>query len=367
MAKNKYWDIRPILDIPAQYRIVYGERSNGKTYGTLVYMIEDFVKNGNQFAYVRRWPDDIKKRNMQQLFDSICRNGVISKLTHDEWNGIRYNNGQFFLIATNGEDVVQMEKPFCFTFAISAMEHQKSISYPGVRHILFDEFISRLAYIPDEFALFMNLLSSVIRDRDDVDIWMLGNTVSKECPYFSEMGLKHIQNQKPGTIDTYAYTKDGQELLIAVEYTKNLAAKKSDKYFIFDNPKLEMITSGSWELAVYQRLFEKFVPKQILFTFFVVYRRNILQCEVVEGKNDLFIFVHQKTTPLKDEDNDLIYSPEAVSRYNWRVDISRPRFPVEEKILELIRQERICFQSNEIGEIWNDYLKWCRSHNTIKR
>lgn len=367
-TKQKYWDIRPILKIPAQYRIIFGERSNGKTYGVLKYALEQYIKHGEQFAYIRRWPDDIKMRKMQQLFEALSRNGEVSALSGGMWNGIKYKYGSFYLIATDGEKtVVEDENPFAFTFSISAMEHDKSIAYPGIKRIMFDEFISRVAYITDEFSMFMNILSTIIRDRDDVEIWMLGNTVSKDCPYFREMGLKHVFQQIPGTIDTYSYKKDGQELIIAVEYTKNLAAKKSDKYFIFDNPKLEMITGGAWELAVYPHLFEKYRPKQILYTFFIVYRDMTLQCELIEGKTGHFIFIHQKTTPLKEREEDLIYIIEPSANPMHRVDITRPELPIEKTIVRLITSERVCFQDNEIGEVFNDYLKWCRSHQIIRK
>lgn len=374
MAKGqKYWDIRPIKKIPAQYRIIIGERSNGKTYGVLYDSIKNYIEHGHQFAYVRRWPEDIKTRKMQQVFEPLCVNGEITRLSNGKWNGVRFRYGKFYLIATDGEgQLVEDERPFAFTFAISAMEHDKSIEYPGIKRIIFEEFISRLSYIPDEFSLFMNLLSTLIRGRDDMEIWMLGNTVSKECPYFREMGLKHIYQQTPGTIDTYEYkAEDGDgtihTMLIAVEYTKNLSSKKSDRYFIFDNPKVKMITGGAWELAIYPHLFENYMKNQIIFTFFINYREDtLLQCEVIEGKRGFFIYVHQKTTKLKELEEDLIYSPNPSSNPNHRTDITRPQYKIENKILELIRLERICFQDNEIGEVFNDYLKWCRSHQIIK-
>lgn len=366
--KNEFWDIRPIKKIPAQYRIIFGERSNGKTFGTLEDSIKKYVETGYQFAYLRRWIDDIKARKMQELFGSLVHHGKISEITNGKWNGVKYKFGKFYLMATDTEqNEVVDEAPFAYAFAISAMEHEKSITYPKIKRVVFDEFISRMSYIPDEFALFMNVLSTIIRDNDDVEIFMLGNTVSKECPYFKEMGLRHVYQQQAGTIDTYSYKKNGQELLIAVEYTKNIAAKKSDKYFIFDNPKMEMITGGAWELAIYPHLFEKYREKQVIYTFFINYRDVLLQCEIVEGKRGLFIYIHLKTSKLKELEDDLIYQIEPRAEPNYRIDITRPQYPVENKILNLITSERVCFQDNEIGEVFNDYLKWCRSHNIIKR
>lgn len=365
MKKQKFWDINPISKIPAQYYVVFGERSNGKTYGTLKRCLENYMATGEQFAYVRRWNDDIKRNKLSELFAALVKDNVISDLSGGRWNGIKYNASKFYLVASDGEETVSSE-PIGYAFAISAMEHSKSVSYPDVTTIVFDEFISRVSYIPDEFPLFMNLLSTIIRNRDNVKIWMLGNTVSKECPYFREMGLKHVFQQQPGTIDTYTYSKDGQEMMIAVEYTKNLSSKRSDKYFLFDNPRMTMITGGAWELAIYPHLFEKYLPSQIMFTFFLTYRNEILQCEIVEGKNGNFIFMHRKTTELQDRDDDLIYSPQPTGKQNWRVDITRPQFPIEKKILEMIRSDSVCFQDNEVGELWNDYLKFCRQRSPIR-
>ena len=42
MAKSKYWDIRNVLSRHARYNIIFGERSNGKTYGVLQYGLEKY-------------------------------------------------------------------------------------------------------------------------------------------------------------------------------------------------------------------------------------------------------------------------------------------------------------------------------------
>ena len=96
-------------------------------------------------------------------------------------------------------------------------EHYKSSSYPSVDIILFDEFISRDGYLPNEFVTFMNVLSTIIRHRDDVIIYMLGNTVNRYCVYFTEMNLQGVPKQAQGTIDVYKYVNN-PELTVAVEY-----------------------------------------------------------------------------------------------------------------------------------------------------
>ena len=141
-----------------------------------------------------------------------------------------------------------------FAFALTQMEHDKSTSYPDVTTIIFDEFLSRIGYLKDEFMLFMNVVSTIVRQRNDVTIYMLGNTVNKYCPYFTEMGLTHVDKMEPGTIDVYTYGES--KLKVAVEYCKdhNIDGRKSDSYFAFDNPQLQMITNGVWEVALYPHI-----------------------------------------------------------------------------------------------------------------
>jgi hypothetical protein len=227
-----------------------------------------------------------------------------------------------------------------------------------VKNIVFDEFITRSAYLPDEFILFTNTLSTIIRQRNDVKIFMLGNTVNKFCPYFNEMGLKHIKDMNQGDIDVYRVGTSG--LKIAVEYcgTSKVNRKKSDIYFSFDNPKLEMITSGIWEIDIYPHCPCKYKPKDVLYTYFVEYDGEMLQCEVVMVEGMTFTFVHRKTTPIKDEENDLVFSQRWNARPNFRRKITE-RVPLVQKLYSYFANDKVFYQDNEVGEIMRNYLLWC--------
>ena len=81
--KQKYYNIKNLLSKNAQYNILLGERSNGKSYATK-YMILwesfheldyfEFLKKNKipkkryQFAYIRRWQDEIKGRDVELYF-----------------------------------------------------------------------------------------------------------------------------------------------------------------------------------------------------------------------------------------------------------------------------------------------------------
>jgi hypothetical protein len=287
------------------------------------------------------------------------QNSEVTKATDGEWTGIYYYASRWFFCRydENGARVTDTV-PFAYGFSITQMEHDKGTAYPMVKNIVFDEFITRSAYLPDEFILFTNTLSTIIRQRNDVKIFMLGNTVNKFCPYFNEMGLKHIKDMNQGDIDVYRVGTSG--LKIAVEYcgTSKVNRKKSDIYFSFDNPKLEMITSGIWEIDIYPHCPCKYKPKDVLYTYFVEYDGEMLQCEVVMVDGMTFTFVHRKTTPIKDEENDLVFSQRWNARPNFRRKITE-RVPLVQKLYSYFANDKVFYQDKEVGEIMRNYLLWC--------
>lgn len=366
VAEENY-SLLPILKEGAHYNMIIGERSNGKTYSVLQLIIKTYAKTGKQGAYLRRMREDFVGKRGAELFRPLVENGEISKLTNREWEDVYYYSGRWYFCkyhtTEKGKtDRMVDEQPFCYGFAIASMEHEKGTGYPNITTICFDEFITRMGYLRDEFVLFMNTLSTIIRRRNDVKIFMLGNTVNKYCPYFDEMGLRHVKDMRQGDIDVYQLKHvNGQVLKIAVEYCKpSTKGKKSDFYFAFDNSRISMITNGIWEIDLYPHCPYKYRPKDILFTYFIKFDRELLQCEIVQVEDTMFTFIHRKTTPLKDVEHDLIYSREHSARPNWSRRITHPRNNIERRILSFFQDEKVFYQDNEVGEVVRNYMLWCK-------
>lgn len=356
----RYYSLKKILQHNATYNVIFGERSNGKTYAVHEHALKVFWETGGQLAVIRRWQDDYTGKRGSTMFDGIVNTGAVGRITNGEWTGIYYYSSRWYLCRYEDDKRVAMETPFAYGFAITSQEHDKSTSYPNVKTVLFDEFLTRNAYIPDEFVLFCNVLSTIIRQRDDVRIFLLGNTVNKYCPYFKEMGLKHIQDMKQGDIDLYRYSDS--KLLVAVEYCKSNGGggKPSDFYFAFDNPKLNMITGGAWEIDIYPHCPCKYRPKDICFKFFIDFDANLLQCEVITSQQGYFLFIHEKTTELKYPDKDMIFSLTSWSHArNRRRNILKPEDEIGVKIAWFFKHDRVFYQDNEVGEIVANYLKCC--------
>lgn len=358
----KFYTTTKIDKKNAHYNVIFGERSNGKTYSVLQKTIENWFRNNKQSAIVRRWQDDFKSKRGATMYAALDE--VVKKESGGMFDHVDYYGGRFFMAAWKVEESgerksVRDEVPFCYGFALSAMEHDKSTSYPDITLILFDEFITRDSYLQDEFILFMNVISTIVRHRKDVKIYMLGNTVNKFCPYFAEMGLSHVKEMQPGTIDLYNYGES--ELLVAVERTGTSIhhKKESDVYFAFNNPKLQMITKGSWEIDIYPHLKGHYRSGDVIFNYFINWEDELLQADIVIDDLSYYTYIHRKTTELKNPDSDIVYQIEPDKRYNYYKNMKRPLDNISRKIYNHFRTYKVFYQDNEVGEIVRNYLMWC--------
>ena len=77
----KFYSLNDILSKHCDYNVIFGERSNGKTYATLEYGLRNFVKTGEQMAYIRRWREDLRGKRAESLFANHVNNGLIEKIT----------------------------------------------------------------------------------------------------------------------------------------------------------------------------------------------------------------------------------------------------------------------------------------------
>lgn len=358
--KPKFYSLERIKEKNATYNVIFGERSNGKTYAVLLEGVKQFFETGGEIGIVRRWKEDIIGKRASGIFSALVENGEIEKLSKGEFQGVIYYSGRFYLCNydENGKAIYHDSNCLGHVFALSDGEHNKSISFPNITTILFDEFLTKHTYLRDEFVLFMNTVSTIVRQRTDVKIYMLGNTVNKYSPYFTEMGLTHVLKMTQGSIDIYRY--GDSELTVAVEYCKSTQkSKENNFYFAFENPKLDMITGGAWELNIYPHLPYKYKPKDIQFTYFIVFGDNTFQCEIISIDDITFTYIHDKTTPIKNPDTDLIYTFEYIPKLNYNRSIFKPMNKLQERVLWYFRTERVFYQDNDVGDTISNYLKLC--------
>lgn len=359
---GEFYSTDEIDSYHAHYNVIFGKRSNGKTYSILKKIVKNYWEKGKQGAYVRRYRDDFKGKRGDVLFDALVADSVIEKITDGKWTSVRYYSGRWYLSKYDEESgrMIPDSEPFCYAFSLASMEHDKSTSYPNITTVFFDEFISRIGYLPNEFVLFMNVLSTIIRQRNDVTIYMGGNTVNKYCPYFQEMGLGHIEEMEPGTIDIYNYGESN--LKVAVERTRDhsLDGRKSEVYFAFDNPSLQMITGGAWELDLYPHLPREYDEGKMLFKYFIDFNDQILQAEVLLYSDCCFTYIHRKTGDIKHPEKDLVFTNKYDPRPNYIRNLRHPSNKVALKLAKFFKDDQVFYQDNDVGELVRNYLMFCQ-------
>lgn len=361
-APDLYYNIVPIDNTGAIYRMIVGQRSNGKTYTVCKHIVEDYFNEGKRGAYIRRYEESITPKNLQSLFNPHLQ--LIWELSEHKWNSIFYRAKEFHLCAidSEGKIIAKDDTAFCITAAINTSENTKGEDRGEVHTIVFDEFMTRSGYLNNEFVRFMNLLSTLIRDRENAVIYMLANTVNKYCPYFAEMGLKHIDKLAQGEIAIYNY--GSSDLTVAVELCDEVQATKhtASKYFAFDNPQLQMITRGAWEFQIYPRAPYKILPEDIVLKFYIQFAEQLLACEVVHSTlkqycNDVFIFVHPQTKDINVDDFTIMYVSDFSScRMHVRYLKDQPT-EGHKLIYSLIQRKAVCFSDNDTGEVFRNWLQ----------
>lgn len=361
--KLNYYSLNDILKIGAQYNRILGQRSNGKTYAVLKYMLQQYADTGKAGAYIRRFDEEITPTTLDRLFQPLIANDEIEKIFKNkgDWTGIKYYRRKFYLTKLDDkEKVIVCETPIRYTFALNLEQEYKGTRYPDITTIFFDEFITRKYYLTDEFILFENIISTIKGTRQDVKIFRCANTINKYCIYFKEMGLRHAPDIEEGKIEVYSYGES--TLKVAVQRAENVrkihSKKDIDPFFAFDNPKLKMITSGEWELDLYPHAPFHWLPKEIQFTYFIIFDEKTYQCEIIHHEKEWITYIHEKTTPIK-KFNDIVFQNITDTNPYHFPNILRPVNPTCKAIAWFYATKKVFYQDNEVGDAINNYLVEC--------
>lgn len=374
----EFFDIKELLsEVPdAQYYMVYGERSNGKTYSSLLYAIRNYVKDGEQFVYVRRLSESIRAGYMKLLFNGLRKTGALQEeLGKLGYADIDFYAGAFYPVIINDRGKSErLKTPIGYTMSINTWETAKGGSIPDATTIIFDEFLTRKYYLPNEPILFENLVSSIVRENDAAKIIMLANTVSWEAPYFAEWGLGHIRGQQQGTYDIYQSNNGGRKIVVC--YTSHAGAKKSDIYFNFDNPRSRMIIEGTWETAMYPRIPEvldgwsKGIPCYIQTADEVCIK--IEPAQTPDGMAVILCWecgkpIVSNQYPYIDKryKDRVIYTDFFVPAANVKMAITKHTDKYSKFILECFKQGRVFYANNTVGENVRNYLKYSTQYTPI--
>lgn len=181
MKVTQYYDTSKILSYSRLLSFVIGARGFGKTYGFKKFVINQFIKHGYQFIYLRRYKSEFSK--VKFFFDAVKKEFPQHKFEV---------KGRTFYIN---------DKIAGWGIPLSSWQSEKSTEYPDVATIIFDEFIREKdmgRYLPNEPRALLNFTDTVFRLRDGAQnrIICLSNAVTIVNPYFVFFGLIPDKNKE---------------------------------------------------------------------------------------------------------------------------------------------------------------------------
>lgn len=173
-----FYDYSKIQSYNALLNFIIGSRGVGKSYGAKKMVIKDFINNGNQFIYLRRYKTELDTA-VPTFFDDLKANEEFGEAALQV-----KKNKKMAEFQVNGETAG-------YAIALSTSNILKSSSFPKVKTIIFDEFIIDKGvyhYLKDEPVKFLDAVETIGRLRD-IKVYLLGNAVSIINPYFSYWNL----------------------------------------------------------------------------------------------------------------------------------------------------------------------------------
>jgi hypothetical protein len=220
MAKKKYYSYKNgILQHDFDYNFIVGGRSNGKTTGyQLEVALENYLNNKEQFVKIVRTNDDTVPLLNEDWIDVNVKNKLKSKgLTY-----VYYRKTFYIGLIKDYEDyglkkfVQEKADVWGYVIPLSQQARYKSSDRSKVSTIVFDEFAiaDEYMYLPNEVEQLMSLISTIIRSRDNVKVFFIGNALSLKNPYFDYFGID-ASKLKSGNI--YSFAQCGNEFK---EYAK---------------------------------------------------------------------------------------------------------------------------------------------------
>lgn len=176
--KHPYYNFNRLYSYNATYNFCVGGRGLGKTYGAKKQVIKNYIRRGEMFIYLRRYKTELVSR--QTFFADIAHEFP----KHDF--RIHGNLAQIALMATRDTKNRDWQTMGYF-ISLSTAQSMKSVAFPKVTTIIFDEFIiekGNIQYLPSEADVFNNFYSTVDRYQDKTKVLFLANSVSIMNPYF---------------------------------------------------------------------------------------------------------------------------------------------------------------------------------------
>ena len=325
-----YYNYNKVISYNALLNILIGSRGVGKTFGASELVVKDFIKNGNEFVYLRRYKTELSK-SMSKFFKALIQE---EKFPDDK---LEVKGNTFYI-----NDTVAG-----YGVTLSTAQQLKSSNFPKVKTIIFDEFLIESGqghYLKNEVDIFLGLVETISRMRN-VRVFMLANAVTEANPYFLYFDLTLPYNNDIRTF------KDGLILLQYMNNPEYIEAKKKTRFG-------KLVSGTDYEdyainnkFADNNSMFIEHKSGNSKFSFSFIYKDNRYGVWIDYNNSKIYVsndfiengFVFATTTD-DHKPNTLLYS--IAKNYNcWNVFIKNYKLG------------NVYFENNKIKNLCKDIIK----------
>lgn len=324
---------------------------------------------------VRRRDIDTKPTNIRKYFEKVD----IKALTGGKYNNIMVKSNEIFFSFIDDNYKEHKGCRIGHYIPMSVFERFKGCDYPRVSTIIYEEFISESGdYITDESTTFMKLINTIYRPLTKAEyntlskeekerqsrheVWLVGNTISRLCPYFRDYNLQNILKQDKNTIDIYTYTYPNEideltekpkEVRLACWYIgENEQGSKKNHGFIFGKG-YDTIVKGDWQTDIYPKL--EYPYKEYIKVYEFLLLDDMRYCIQLLRHNDLYTLYVYPYTSIRNSIKRIITKEYSMDRM-----VSNrlyKEFDVEKFILYLLELNKVCYSDNLTGTEFQNYKK----------
>lgn len=370
----KYYSLEEILKHDSQYYIIFGQRSNGKSYAVDKYVLDNYFNKGEEFVIVKRYNDELKRTIAETMLTPLY------DYVFEEYGYyIRFFQGKW--LASDDKDLpLSKWNTIGYAQTLNSVDKFKGSQYPNVTTIVFEEFMSTKGdYLVDEVNIFMNVVSTIVRKRTNVKVFLLGNTISKYSPYSDSLGIR-LDKIKQGQIIDKAVEYNGTITKFTIERTKNVQVIDNEKmnekisYTNFGKKNSKMINFGEFEISgeypiirngIHFLESEKFLKdfdKKLRFKkenktdIFIEFNGEIYNIYINKDTKDYIVGIKIMKDKIGDKKNRIILNPSKDYRnsivvYNIRTfTLNKSVNKLLDIIVNAFQNNMIVYENEEVGE-----------------
>ena len=356
--KGKYFTVTDLKKIEkgCTWLFLIGERANGKSYSVKSKVLKDAFNSidgktcKKQFAYIRRFDRDCK--------DSICEpyfaDMPITEITSGLYTMISVYRKRIYF--ANIDETGKVIRGVCIgqCFALSSAEHYKSLMFPNIYTIIYEEVISQDSkYLYQEPHALQQLISTILRDRgteEGAKVYLIGNTLSRHCPYYNDFGLTNVEKLEMGQSNIYHI--DNTVLKVYRTYSRNY-----NSGMFFGNAS-KNITKGEYYTEEQPHLKGKIQDYNICHTVVLKYENLKYLLRFLKHKTDNFYvwYIEPKTTPIQDDSR--VIALEYNSSLKWTHGFLPLTRNEETAFNMLTKYKKMVFSDNLTGTEFKNILTY---------